>query len=818
MKDFITAEITEIESVGWEVKGMRVRYSKNKSMTKNYLKSTLRFLRRNKLFAGINITGLSLALAASFIILLFVINELSYNSTFKNREQIYRVLDYSTELKITDDKTPYILSKSIKDEFPQVKFVAPAKNMREFSIKLNEDFIPVRNAIGSNSDIFKIFDIHVTGQQENILDGPNSIVFSRKEAQKIFPNEDPIGKEVTALINEKEEVFVVKGLFDDLPVNSTLQADCFIHSKWAIEQLNKNIKAKNAETSWRASYWQTWLLINDNFNLTSLSQQFRELEKKVYGDQDKYDFSVQKLTDVYLGSQNINSGLPKGNMKNVRIFSAIAILIVIVAAFNYIILSTAVSTGRAKEIGIRKTNGAGIQSIRRQLLNESVVLSVLVLPVALFLAWFGKPYAEDLFQTKLLIIQSNIVIYATIYVALTLLIGLASGFYTASFLSKLNVVSILKNPVLSGRRKSRVRSSLIVVQLVIFCFFVSSTLIIRSQYKYALNKDPGYYNNNVLFIDMGDYSQKSTAFINDVKAYPNVISAGGSITALPMVNYWPYPIELPDDKSKKIPIELLAVDFDFVETMGVQVLEGRSFLHGDDENTYLLNEKAVKELGLTDPIGKKIDVVDGTVIGVVKDFNLHSFRSEIPPLLIIASEDFALQVAIHYQPGTLSRLLPLIKKEWGKVAPDAPFNYKTIEEFKKEIYTEEKNLSIIISVSALFSLLIASFGLFGLSLFIAKSQIKEIGIKKVFGSSEIGIVSSFLKTNLLMVIIASMLSAPLTILVMNRWLGNFAYKTNIEWQVFALAFVVAALVVLLTVFYQSFRASRVNPVEALKYE
>ncbi len=785
-------------------------------MFKNYLTSALRFLKRNKLFAGINIIGLSLALAASFIILLFVINELSYNTGFKNRKQIYRVLNYNTEVKITDEGSPYVLTKSIKDEFPQVKFVAPTRNMREFSIKLNEEFIPVQNVVGTNSEVLKIFNIPVTGLQENSLDEPNSIVLSEEQAQKFFPDEDPVGKDLIAKVNDKEEVFVVKGVFEDIPVNSTLQADCFINAKWALLK----IKDKNAETSWHSSYWQTWLLLDKNATSASLDEQFRALEKKVYGEEDHFDFSVQNLPEVYLGSQEINSGFPKGNLKNIRIFSTIAVLIIIVAAFNYIILSTAVSTGRAKEIGIRKTNGANTQSIRKQLLTESVVLSMLVLPVALLLAWQGKPYAEELFQTKLMIIQSNIALYIIFYVALTLFIGLASGLYTSSFLTKLNVIHILNNSIKTGKRKSMIRFVLIVVQLIIFCFFVSSTLIIRSQYKYALEKDPGYYNEDILFVDMGRNSQNSVAFINNIKTYPDVISAGGAIEALPMINFWPYPMELPDDKSKKVPIELLAVDFDFIETMGIKVLEGRKFSRefGDTENSYILNEKAVKALGLTDPVGKKIDVVDGTVIGVAKDFNLHSFHKDIPPLLLVASDDFAMQVAIHHKPGTLGNLLPLIKTEWEKVAPGQSFNYKTIEEFKKEIYAEEKNLNVIISISALFSLLIASFGLFGVTLFIVKSQTREIGLKRVFGSSEKGIVFSFLRTNFVMVVIASLLSIPLTIFVMNHWLSNFAFKTDISWWLFAITFVLAAVVVLLTVLYHSFRASRVNPVEALRYE
>jgi len=762
--------------------------------------------------------GLSLALAASFVILLYVINELSYNTSFKNRKQIYRVLHNNADIKITDDGAPYILTKHLQDEFPQVKYVAPTHFVTEFSVKMNEDYIPVDRVVGADSDIFNVFDINVRGQQANILDEPNSIILSKELAQKLFPDQDPIGQNLVAQIDEKDEVLEVKGVFDNFPVNSTFQADCFINVKWTLQQINSRIKERDAETDWRSMYWQTWLLLDKNNSGGSLDEQFRSLEKEVFSDDEKYEFSLQNLSDVYFGSQDINSGLPQGNLKNIRIFSAIALLVILIAALNYIILSTAVSTGRSKEIGIRKTNGAGAKSIRRQLLNESLILSILVLPVALFLAWMGKPYAEDLFQTKLLILRSNIVIYVSVYVSLTLLIGLVSGLYTASYLSKLNVISILNNSVRTGKRKSRVRSALIVAQLVIFCIFVSSTLIIYSQYKYALEKDPGYYNKDVLFVDMGRSSQSSKAFINSIKAFPDVLAAGGAIDALPMTSFFAYPMEFPGDKSQKVPIELLAVDYNFLEAMGIQVIKGRSFELGDDENAYILNENAVNELGLSDPVGKKIDVVDGTVIGVVKNFNLHSFHSKIPPLIMFASDDFAQQVAVHYKTGTLESVLPLIKTEWQKIVPNEPMNYKTMDEFLKEVYTEEKNLSVIVSVSAFFALLIASFGLFGLTLFIMKSQTKEIGIKKVCGSSGQGIVLSFLSKNFIMVVIATLLSVPPTIFVMNKWLSNFAFKTDISWWVFVITFVCAAIVALSTVLFHSYRASRINPVEALRYE
>jgi putative ABC transport system permease protein len=273
------------------------------------------------------------------------------------------------------------------------------------------------------------------------------------------------------------------------------------------------------------------------------------------------------------------------------------------------------------------------------------------------------------------------------------------------------------------------------------------------------------------------------------------------------------------DHSNVVEMEVLFVDYNFIETMGLKILKGRSFSEkfgSDLYNSVLINEKAVKDLGIEEPLGKQID--GRTIIGVVNDFNLQTIRTDTPPLYIIMTDKYIGQVAINYMPGKLDVLLPKIGKEWKAIAPDCPFQYETIEDIIKGIYESEKNLGVIVSISALFSLLIAAFGLFGLTLFIAKTRTKEIGIKKVFGSTEKSIIYSFLMENFVMVVVASILAIPITYYFMNKWLSNFSYKVGINFWFFVIAFFIAILVVLLTVLFNSFRALRTNPVEALKYE
>ena len=447
------------------------------------------------------------------------------------------------------------------------------------------------------------------------------------------------------------------------------------------------------------------------------------------------------------------------------------------------------------------------------------MLALFVLPVSMLMMWLCLPYAGKLFQTQLIIIKSNIIIYVSVYLALTIIIGIASGIYTSGYLSGLKVLDILKNTTQSGKRKLILRSSLIVIQLVIFCSFVASTLIIRSQYQYALKKDPGYYNSDILLIDLGRDFKGYSSYINNIKSNPNVIMAAGVMDGLPMLGSMSFMYPSFQDKTVQVNVEGFDVDYNFIKTMGITLLKGRDFSEefgSDLTKSAILNETAVTRLGITDPVGKQI--ADKTIIGVVRDFNLHSIHSDIPPLEIAMTDKYINQVVVHYKPGTLKSILPMLETEWKKVAPERPFNYSTIEEVIKDLYSSEKNLTVIVSIFALFTLIIASFGLFGLTLFVARSRTKEIGIKKVFGSPEQSIIYSFLRGNFILVTLAALISVPVTLHFMLNWLKNFSYKVSINWWVFALAFIVAEVVVLLTIFVHSYKASRINPVDALRYE
>jgi putative ABC transport system permease protein len=346
---------------------------------------------------------------------------------------------------------------------------------------------------------------------------------------------------------------------------------------------------------------------------------------------------------------------------------------------------------------------------------------------------------------------------------------------------------------------------------------VAGTLIIRSQYNYALKKDLGYYNKDILIIDLGNFKGYS-AYINNIKSNPNIILAGGAMVGIPMRGFLKFLLPNFVNKEVIIQVEGMAVDYNFIKTMGIKIIAGRDFSeeYGSDlSQSAILNETAVKQLEIPDPVGKQIG--DHTIIGVVKDFNLHSIHSDIPPLEISLTDNDISQVAIHFKPGTLNGILPMLEAEWKKAAPDKLFRYSTIEDLIKDLYSSEKNLTNIVSMFALLTLVIATFGLFGLTLFVGKTRTKEIGLKKVFGSSERKIIYSFLFENFVLTIIAWLISMPITIYFMSRWLNNFAYKVQFTPWIFVITLIIAEVVVLFTVYFHSYKSSRINPIQALRY-
>jgi putative ABC transport system permease protein len=381
-------------------------------MFKNYLKSALRFWKQNTAFVSINALSMSIALTVSFIIMIYVINEFSYNRCHSNFKRIYRVLNYYDYYKKSFTGTPYALAPALRNEYPQIEKSISVLSVPGFSIKVQDEYSYVSDAIFSDSEVFDIFTLPLLRQTQpnGLLDDKNSLVLSMGLAEKLFSDEDPLGKIITCRLDNEDHFLIVKGIFKDIPLNSTFRAQCILSSKLGFEIINKAYSITNADNNWSINSWTTWILLSRKSNPEDLEKRFQSLELKYLSQESQYHYLLQNLSEVYLGSEDIGNAGLKGNIKNIRLLITIAIMIFLVATMNYIILSTSVSTERYKEIGIRKSFGASHSDLKYQLYSESVFLSIFVLPIALLITWMALPMAGKLLQTSIQIIYSNLFI------------------------------------------------------------------------------------------------------------------------------------------------------------------------------------------------------------------------------------------------------------------------------------------------------------------------------------------------------------------------------------------------------------------------
>ncbi len=790
-------------------------------MFKNHFKIALRFLKKNKLFTFINLLGLSIALAVSFIIVLYVVNEKSYNTCHTNRKQVYSVISYD---KIGQDKqngTPFILAETLKDEFPEV---IAASNMRRTRLSIKSQDETIRStAQCTNDEIFQIFTIPFKwGNPDNgFLAKPDAIVLSESLSQKLFGEKNPVGQTLTAVINSKDENLTITGVYNDLPENSSLQAECFVNNQWGINSLNKIFRTNRAGRNWRIEHWSTWVLLDKNADVKSIEAQMPDFLVNHLGEHwaGRENFLFHSLKDYYLHSSDITNIWSKlGNYKNVRLFSIIALLVVLAAIFNYIILSTAISSQRAKEIGIRKTNGADNRLLEKQFIGESFLVALTSLPFALLLAWLALPAAGKLFNTELHIIGSNVWLYIVLYLFLAMFVGVASGVYSASYLSRIRVIDVLKKQTNINPAKLSLRSVLVVCQLVIFCSFVASAFIVRSQYQFSLKKDMGYKSDNVFLVPV--YRNiPYKPFMDKLKSNPNIINAGGTNNSLPATGCGSISgVPCDNNPDKRIKLETLSVNYNFLETMGITPLEGRLFSEefGNDVNCVVLNETAVKQLGITDPIGKS--TMGKPIIGVVKDFNIFSVQNEIPPIAIDLNQNQTRQIAIAYKPGTRNLVFDELERYWDELMPDIKFRCMDIQDLYVQLYSSEKRLGTIISISALFTAIISALGLLGLTLFDTRCKTKEVGIKKALGGSRKDIILTLGKSNLILVLVSNVFSIPISYFVINKWLESYTYRTPIHFWIFILTGVLTLLITFITIGWQSWKSASMNPVEALRFE
>lgn len=802
-------------------------------MIKNYFKIAFRNLRKNKIFSIINILGLAIGLTCFMFIAVFVYNELSFDRYADDAKDIYRV-----QVSVTGNgdvavypNVDVAVGEGIKNAFPEVKAstrVSPAKDF----VKYEDKQFKEEHLAFADSNFLQIFSIPlIEGSNQNALKEPNSVVISKALAKKYFGNADALGKSL--LIGTHDVAYKVTGIIDKVPDNSHFHFDAFLSlSTFHI-----------THSTWSNLGFFTYLLLNKNADPKALESKFPQLVAKYVVPEIQHDmgvslaeaqksvntfkFSLQPLTDIHLRSNTKFELEPNGDIQYVYIFSALAVFILLLACVNFTNLSTARAIKRSREVGIRKVMGSVKKQLVFQFLTESVLFTFFSMLCAYVLIFLLLPYFNQLANKNISFdfFLGYKSILAMFFVSL--IAGLLAGTYPAFFLASFNTIKVLKGSSMQGSQRKPLRSGLIVFQFFVSTALIIATIIVYQQLYYMQNKKLGYDKDQVLFLpDARLLGNNQDAFKQQLLQDNRVLSAsisrsvpGGDI--MDGTEIFP---KNENGNGAEIHANISHVDYDYIKTLGIKVLQGRYFSKdfSTDSSAIVINESAVHELGWTNEnaVGKSI-VRSGQkefkVIGVVQDFNYASAKQKIAPLMMMLGSNYG-GLIVKIKTANVQGFLSDLKKQWSSFNPAGPLEYNFLDEKFASLYANEQRTQQIFSVFAILAIIIASLGLFGLSAFVIEQRTKEIGIRKVLGASVQNVLLLVSKEFLVLVTIAFLISIPVTWWAMHAWLQDFAYRISISVWVFAIAGIAVILIAFLTISFQAIKAAIANPVKSLRTE
>ena len=790
-------------------------------MFRNYLKTALRSFSRNTLFTLINLTGLAVGLTASILILLYVYNELNYDSFHENADELYRmnIVFNQQDVENTTAMSTGAMGVSLREEVPEVKDMVRISDNRSGYFRNGDKSFFLDDIRYVDSTFFRMFSFRLLrGDPETALDEPFSIVLTPEEAEKIFQNEDPMGRYIR--FND-EHPMKVTGIVAPPPANSQIVYNALISFSTLYEY-------DNVFLGWDGGYgFYTYVQFIEGYDPSSLPARLKDFmhkhinyKYKEVGVEIRMQFDPLKHIHLY---STANAELDtKGNLSNIYIFSAIALFILLIACINFMNLSTARSARRAREVGVRKVLGANKNKLRWQFLTESMLISFIAMVLALVLVEIVLPVFNNLIDKELSLYHAeNISLLAGIFL-LIILVGLLSGSYPAFHLSSFRPVTVLKGGWISSRSKTRFRDVLVVLQFAITIALIICTLVIHRQINFVQNKELGFNKENILYLPLKSKNSRNNleALKKEIKniAAVNQVGAGSALPGFGLTSngYRPEGLEEP------IMIHVMDVDENMLKTLDIEIVEGAGFSKesGTDQNDYLINKAMAREMNWDKPIGKTI-VRNGRhrVIGVVEDFHFAPLYVNIQPMLLTNKPfDGFNYLVIRMNMADPQATLRQIEEKWQAILPSEPFIYNFLDASLNRVYSQEKRFGKLFVYFSVLAILIACLGLLGLASFMVEQRTREIGIRKVFGSSENAIVRLLSWNFTKRVLLANLLAWPVAWYAMSKWLENFAFRVDLSWWIFVLSGLMALLLALLTVGYQSFKAANMNPAEVVKYE
>ena len=785
-------------------------------MLKNYIKVTFRNIFKNKVFSFINIVGLAVGMAVCILIMLWVQDEFSYDRFHKNIDDLYRIYEkqeYSGQTFYFRD-TPGPLAKALKEEFPEVLYSTRFLYAGE-RIFYHEDQIYTEDGLRfTDPDFFDMFSYNVmSGQKSEFLKDPFTAVISKGFAEKYFGSDDPIGK---VLKIDYRHNFTVTGVIENVPKNSHLQFDILIPFVNTQELINRTF------TSWWNNWPSTYVLLKEGTSTQNFSSKIRNRIRQE-NPNSSVTLYVQPVKNIWLYTLTGE----RAGMNYVYIFSVIAFFVLLIACINFMNLSTARSSIRAREVGLRKVVGAHRKSIILQFYNESVILAVTALLFAVLLVYVFLPLFNELSgkQMEMNLTGNRYLFLSVLFTGI--FTGIFSGSYPALFLSSFHPVNTLRGTVSTGAKKSMFRKILVVVQFSLSILLISCSLIVNKQLNFIHSRELGYNKDNIVYFYMrGDSQARYKPLKAELLSSPDIkyvtctnrlpIYVGNSSSG------WDWEGK---DPNLTILINVRFVDTDYLETLGLTLAAGENFRRETAFNTdgsldFILNEEAVRKMGMEDPVGKKLSTgdQDGTIIGVVKDFHFSTLRREIEPLVMIPHPERAYVTMARIVGNNMSDAVAHIESSWKKLNPQIPLRYDFLDSAIEELYYSEKRIQKLFNYFTFLAIMIACLGLYGLASFMVDRRVKEIGIRKVLGSSMAKIVFIVSREFFILVIVSSVIAGPAAFYFMNKWIQDFAYRTGIEFWIFIFSGLIALFLAMVTVCYQALKAANLNPVESLRRE
>lgn len=798
-------------------------------MFQNYLSVALRNLRRHPAYSLINIAGLAIGMATCILILLYIQDELGYDRYHPDADRVYRIVDdiESGGQTVQTAGSPTGWGPVLKRDFPEIELLVRMRGTESaWLVDLGNTIYYERKVIWAEPDLFEMFTIPlVVGDQSTALDEPYSMVISEDLAFKYFGTEDPVGK-VVNLDNRWD--FMVTGVMRNIPTNSHLRPDMFV-----------SYTTMNVIGSWDLGDWEyhrnlyTYIRLRENVSPDEFEAKLPAFLERHAGDQYRESGinlrpSLQPLADIHLHSNRESELEPNGDIRYVALFMVIAFLILIIACINFINLATARSEMRAREVGVRKVLGANRMQLIRQFLGESVLMAGLAAIVAVILVQLVLPAVNEIAGKQLALPLSDWMVLAALVLGTTV-IGVAAGNYPAAYLSGFLPAVVMKGSQESGKKGLGMRQVLVVVQFSMSIFLLVSTAVIYDQLDYIQTKRLGFNKEHVMVVPItGSPQQVNTPVLRRrLSELPGVVGISTS-TGVPGMRILPILEVRPEGMRPEdhLMMATLHVDEHFLDVMGIDVVAGRNFSSDwstDTTSAYLLNETAVRNLGWGSPIdaiGRQFERLSwekapGRVIGVVEDFHLRTIHEEIEPAVITTSP-YHIFILIRIVPEGIPETIGRIEEVWNDVDPRFPLDYTFLDEDFDALYRSDHQIGEIFAVFAFLAIFVACLGLLGLASFSIQQRTREIGIRKVVGSSVAGIVILLSKDFMKYVLWANVIAWPLAYFVMNNWLQNYAYAAALDYTWFLVSGVVAMVIAWLTIGAHALAASRRNPVNALR--